>query len=175
MGDADDVAAILRERDEAGFLRLYRAHTPALYRVAMRLLGARSEAEDAVQETWLRAVTRLADFRGQSALRTWLTGITINCCREAWRRRTAGNGRAAPSETGAADDPADALDLARALQRMPEGYREVLVLHDVEGFTHQEIGSLLGVAPGTSKSQLFSARRAMRRLLPDAQGDEGHE
>jgi RNA polymerase sigma-70 factor, ECF subfamily len=174
MGDPDDVAGFLRDRDEAGFLRLYRAHTPALFRVAARLLGERSQAEDAVQETWLRAIAGLPGFRGDSSLRTWLTGIAINCCREALRRRAAAP-QGEPHERGVRAVAEDALDLTRALLRLPEGYREVLVLHDVEGFTHREIGALLAIAPGTSKSQLFLARRALRRLLPDSQGDEGDE
>ncbi len=174
MGDSEDVAAFLRNRDEDGFVRLYRAHTPALFRVVVRLLGEHSQAEDAVQEAWLRAVGRLSSFRGESSLRTWLTGIAINCCREALRRRSA----TPPSAREERSVPAlaeEALDLTRALRSLPEGYREVWVLHDVEGFTHKEVGALLEIAPGTSKSQLFLARRALRRLLPDPQGDEADE
>ncbi len=175
MGDSDDLAAFLRDRDEAGFLRLYRAHTPALFRVVVRMLGERSLAEDAVQETWLRAVRALPGFRGDSSLRTWLTSVAINCCRESLRRRPAALTPAQPEERGASSAAEENLDVSRALLRLPEGYREVLVLHDVEGFTHREIAALLEIAPGTSKSQLFLARRALRRLLPDLQGEEGDE
>jgi len=172
------VNAYLIARDEVSFLELYRAHTPALYRFALLRVGA-DVAEDVIQETWLRAARGLAGFRWQASLRTWLTGIALNLCREHYRRglRLAAvpDSELAPN---AADTPTEAFDLADGVQlrqavlSLAEGYREVLLLHDVEGHTHQEIGTLLDISPGTSKSQLHRARRQLRQLF--AEGEKGH-
>jgi RNA polymerase sigma factor (sigma-70 family) len=161
-GDRGPLQAFLERRDEASFLVLYRRHTPYLYRLALRLLSwRRAEAEDAVQETWLRATGRLAEFRGEASLRTWLAGFAINCCRERLRRteRVPSPGTDRPPAGPAAEDR---LDLERGIAALPDGYREVLVLHDLEGYTHEEIGLHLGIAVGTSKSQLSRARADLR-------------
>ena len=160
------VAAFVRERDETAFRRLYRRETPVLYRVALRFLGGRpSQAEDAVQETWIRAAERLPDFRFESSLRTWLIGILINCCRESRRRELPA--APPPPDDSIPEGPGAAgrLDLERAVADLADGYRHVLVLHDVMGYTHAEVAMLLGIEEGTSKSQLFLARRALRRRL----------
>jgi RNA polymerase sigma-70 factor (ECF subfamily) len=163
--DREAVRSFLARRDEASFLVLYRRHTPYLYRLALRLLaGRRAEAEDAVQETWLRAAARLDAFRGEAALRTWLAGFAINCCRELLRDpRAASDGDDVRAGTVAAAGPD--VDLERAIAALPPGYREVLVLHDVEGYTHEEIAARLEITPGTSKSQLSRARRALRERI----------
>jgi RNA polymerase sigma factor (sigma-70 family) len=166
--DVDDqalAAVYLRRRDEAAFLTLYRRHTPALFGFAMRLCGGRAgEAEEIVQEAWIRAAERLESFRWASSLRTWLSGIAVNCWREQTREPRADQEL---PEGDAADGrpPGERIDLARAVGELPGGYRTVLLLHDVEGFTHEEIANLLGMEPGTSKSQLARARQAMRRRL----------
>ena len=174
------VAAFLRDSEEEAFRRLYAAHTPRLYLWLLRLSGGReAEAQDLLQETWIRAASSLARFRWESALRTWLHGIAINAWREAARARRgpdlpleaeAQERAAAP----AAGDGAGRVDLERAVRRLPEGYREVLLLHDIEGYTHAEIAGLLGIAPGTSKSQLSRARELLRRRLA-AGGTPGQE
>ena len=165
-GDDDDWAAIrafMARRDEGSFLVLYRRHTPYLYRLALRLLGGRrGEAEDAVQETWLRASVRLGEFRGDAALRTWLAGFAINCCRELLRTPP---GTAQADEALAAPFASADVDLERAIAELPHGYREVLVLHDLEGYTHEEIAARLLISAGTSKSQLSRARRALREKI----------
>jgi RNA polymerase sigma-70 factor, ECF subfamily len=159
------VAEYLTRRDEESFVELYRAHTPALFRMAWRLGGlAPADVEDAIQETWLRAARSIAHFRFESTLRTWLTSILINCVRETRRRRK-----------DIADDLAEPMaparsigleiDIERAVASLPPGMREVFVLHDVEGFTHEELAGLLEIHPGTSKSQLFTARRKLREAL----------
>lgn len=114
-----------------------------------------------MQDTWLRATARLHEFRGEASLRTWLAGFTINCCRERWRRREAASG---PPDQAVAPAP-ERVDLERAIASLADGYREVLVLHDLEGYTHEEIAERLGVVPGTSKSQLSKARAALRSAL----------
>ena len=186
--DARLVAQFLTERSEAAFRLLYRAHTPYLFCLALRLLaGRRDEAEDAVQEAWIRATERLAGFAGRSALRTWLAGIVVNCCRELRRRAAARRetperasaaletGSAAPgtpiaaaaADLGGAADAAlaERLDLERLVAALPDGQREVLVLFDLKGWSHDEIGRRLGIPAGTSKSRLFQARRALRQGL----------
>jgi RNA polymerase sigma-70 factor (ECF subfamily) len=173
-GSADDrelVAAFLAGRGEAEFRRLYAAHAPRLYLWLLRLCGGReTEAEDLMQETWLRAAEKLPAFRWESALSTWLGGIGWNAYREASRRapRLAAPPGERADETASASDavePAARFDLERAVRDLPEGYREVLVLHDVEGYTHEEIGRVLEISAGTSKSQLARAREWLRRRL----------
>jgi len=155
------VEAFLAGRDEGVFRELYRRHTPALYLFALRFLGGVvQDAEDAVQECWIRAVESLASFRWQSSFRTWLFGIAVNCSRELLRARPRQLEdltllKAAPGGSGM-------MDLEQLIRRLPDGCREVLVLHDIEGYVHTEIGALLGIAPGTSKHQLFQARRKLR-------------
>lgn len=160
------VEAYLTRRDEGSFQQLYRAHTPALFRMAWRLGGLPAvDVEDVIQETWLRAARRLDQFRFQSALRTWLTSVLINCMHEAKRRRTdAGlDGLAEPATS--AGSPGLRVDIERAVAALPQGMREVFVLFDVEGFTHEEIANVLGIHIGTSKSQLSNARQKLREAL----------
>ena len=157
--------------DERAFAALYDQHTPALYGLALRLAGGDArDAEDVVHEAWMRAVRGFGQFTGRSALRTWLCGIVVNC----WRELRRGRGdRELPlddapepgAEDGELNATYDRLDLERALRALAPGYREVLVLHDVEGYSHEEIAALRGVAIGTSKSQLARARGALRRML----------
>lgn len=158
--------------DEAAFRVLYRRHTPAMYAVALRMLARRvPEAEDAVQEAWLRAVRGLPAFRGESTLRTWLIGITIRCAWELIRGRRPDEVMAA---AGPPASPVVAIDLESAIAQLPPGYRAVLLLHDVEGHTHAEIGALLGIEEGTSKSQLSRARQQVRRHLSAQRPGERH-
>lgn len=160
------VELYVQRRDEDSFLQLYRAHTPALFRMAWRIGGlSMADAEDAVQETWLRAARSLAQFRFQSALKTWLTGVLINCIHEAKRRK---KDVYADSLQEPAVPPRPAglkVDIDRAIASLPPGMREVFVLFDVEGFTHDEIAAALNIHAGTSKSQLFEARRKLRQAL----------
>ena len=172
------VEAFLARRDDATFRLLYRRHAPAIHRFAMARLGEPESAEDVVQEAWIRAVAALPGFRWQSKLRTWLLGITLNCCRDVLRQRRRRVDRdpevilesrpAAPIS-----HPIGSVDLERAIAQLPSGYREVLILHDVENLTHEEISDLLGIRPGTSKSQLSRGRQAVRAWLT-ADGGRTH-
>jgi RNA polymerase sigma-70 factor (ECF subfamily) len=159
----------LARRDEPSFRELYRRHTPALYQLALRFAGWNAhDAEEVVQDTWIRAVEALEKFRWESGFRTWLTGIAINRCRELFRARERENQTVVLDELAqAAADTDDfmCLDLEQAIATLPTGYRQVLVLHDIEGYKHEEIGRLLGIAIGTSKSQLSHARHAVRQSL----------
>lgn len=170
--DRELVRRVADEGDERAFRALYRRHTPALYRFALRTMGGdQTEAEDVVQETWIRGVEGWGEFRWDASLLTWLKAIALNVCRATFRRRNAAWLEAADAEAAARPEhPESRIDLERALTLLPPGYRTVLLLHDVEGYRHDEIAGLLGTTSGTSKSQLFRARRALRRLLaPDTQ------
>jgi RNA polymerase sigma-70 factor (ECF subfamily) len=156
--------------DEEAFRELYRRHTPRLRMIITRLLGAtrRVDVDDVVQETWLAGCRGIHRYAGDAQFSTWLTTIGI---RSAYSRF----GRAAELEMELFDDfpapsgagPASAIDLERALNRLPDRQRAVVVLHDIEGFTHEEIGRHLGIASGTAKATLSHARSALRRLLND--------
>jgi RNA polymerase sigma-70 factor (ECF subfamily) len=162
----DDAELIRRVAagDEEAFRLLYGRHTGAVYSTLLRLVGRTTEASDLMQEAWLRAVRHLALFRGQSAFRTWLTGIALNCYRE-WRRKhtrevvgTDADIRPSPATWG---DELAAIN--QVLSQLPYEHREAIVLHDIEGFTHEEIAAALEIEPGTSKSRLSRARRAFRQ------------
>jgi RNA polymerase sigma-70 factor (ECF subfamily) len=166
--DRSLVEAFLRCRDEQSFVAIYRAHTPALYRMAWRMGGLGPDVVDAVvQDTWVRAARRFETFRFESALRTWLISILVFCVQERRRQHARAAGRLDPPgpEPSVAVAPELALDLERAVARLPHGMREVFLLHDVEGLTHEEIGTCLGIASGTSKSQLSTARARLRHWL----------
>jgi RNA polymerase sigma-70 factor (ECF subfamily) len=166
LSEPPDTGLIERVRsgDEAAFRLLYRRHTPAMYAAALRLLARHtSDAEDAVQEAWLRAVRGLGGFRGDSALRTWLVGIAIRCALEAGRRQQRYQPLGVDGRLSAPSLPH--IDLEQAIAVLADGYRHVLVLHDIEGYTHAEIAGLLDIDAGTSKSQLSRARSAVRKWL----------
>jgi RNA polymerase sigma-70 factor (ECF subfamily) len=163
------VARFVASREEAAFRALYRRHAPFLYRFLLRLSGGDgAAAEEGVQETWIRAAQSLPDFAWRSSLKTWLAGIAIRSWREA--RRTSGREVEFPEEaTLPAARPIRSeiarVDLERALAALPAGYRRAILLHDVEGYTHEEVAELTGVDIGTSKSQLSRARSALRARL----------
>lgn len=160
------VARFLAARDEASFRALYRRHAGAVYGLALRLAGGRAaQAEDVAQESWVRAMRGLGGFRWGSRLSSWLCGIAVNVWRESCREPVGG---------AALDDaivaPRADGDLGRIVAGLPPRARAVLVLHDVEGYTHAEIGALLGIEDGTSKSQLAKARAAVRAALAHGDG-----
>ena len=167
--DRTAVELFLRRRDEVAFLPIFRAHTPMLMMLALRLMrGSKADAEDAVQEAWMRAVRALPRFGWRSSLRTWLCGFVVNCCRELYREQRAESREQRESSTSALCSLLSALpDLERAIAGLPEAAREVFVLHEIHGYTHEEVGGILGIDPGTSKSQLHHARRALRAFLGD--------
>jgi RNA polymerase sigma factor (sigma-70 family) len=168
MSDRELVEAVVINGDERAFRELYRRHTPRLYQLVLRLVESEHDAEDIVQETWIRATEAAANFRWESGFATWLTGIAINRFREMLRKRhrwpAIGLDQVAEPECRP-ESVGERIDLEKALGLLPVGYRTVLVLHDLEGYRHEEIAEQLGIAPGTSKSQLFHARRYVRTLL----------
>jgi RNA polymerase sigma-70 factor (ECF subfamily) len=156
--------------DEAAFRELYGRHTPRLYQFVLRVLGGdEAEAEDVIQETWIRATKNLSSFRWEARFETWLTGIGLNLSRNRLRRSGRTEELRDEDRRGIeARGRDERIDLERAIALLPPGCRTVLILHDLEGFKHREIAEKLGVSEGTSKSQLWSARRQMRQLLGPA-------
>ena len=163
------VEKYLRGQDEMSFRDLYRRHTPGLYALALRLCGSEAEAQDAIQEAWIRACNAFSGFQWRSSLKTWLTGILINCVRELSRKRR--HEEQLPDDCPATITllPGERINLEQAIAGLPRGYRHVLELHDVKGYTHEEISVLLDISVGTSKSQLHHARRAIRTVLQTEQ------
>ena len=154
------------------FDELYRRFAPRVFTLACRMTGSRSQGEDLLQEIFLLVYRKLGSFKGDAALGTWVYRLATNCCLDFLRSRQhkleqasdeldeglppRGEGRRLTTER---------LDLERAIAQLPPGYRAAFVLHDVEGFDHAEVGRLLGIAEGTSKSQVHKARMKMRELL----------
>ena len=170
-----------RDGDDAAIRELYGRYAGRVYAVVRRLAGDDALAEDWAQEAWVRAIRALPSFRGDAQFSTWLHRIAVNSALhgQRWRTRRTSNEIPLPvtvSSEQRQDRPVLRITIERALERLPAGMRQVLVLHDVEGFTHEEIGSVLGITPGTSKSQLFKARAKMRELLGpsvrDAKGEQ---
>jgi len=156
--------------DAAAIRDLYRRHADRVYTIIRRLAGDDALAEDWAQEAWVRVFRALPAFRGEARFTTWLHRIAVNSALHGkrWRERRERYETELPvgiTAEVAPDRPVLRMRLERALENLPERMRRVLVLHDVEGYTHEEIGELLGVTPGTSKSQLFKARARMREML----------
>lgn len=156
--------------DTRAFERLYRTHRPRVHALARRLCSP-DVADELVQDVFVRAWQKLGTFRGEAAFGTWLHRLAVNVCLGARQRAGLARRRFTDDEQPLQQAPAVrrtpelALDLERAIARLPDGMREVLVLHDIEGFTHEEIAAQCGIAVGTSKSQLHRARLALRPML----------
>lgn len=165
-----------RQGDLGAFEELYRTHAGRLYSVAVRMLGNTADAEDLLQEIFLNAHRKLESFRGESSLGTWLYRLATNQCLDYLRSRSARAGQvtdaldddptlADAGSRGLAEQTVTKMDLERALARLPEGCRAAFVLHDIEGLEHREVAEALGIAEGTSKSQVHKARLRLRSLL----------
>ena len=177
---AEDMALVERCRagDLAAFEELYRAHAGKLFSVACRMIGNRTDAEDLLQEIFLSAHRKLDGFRGEAALGTWLYRLATNHCLDYLRSRAARTdqltdaldeepGQFTAGSPGLAEQTVTRMDLERALARLPEGCRAAFVLHDVQGLEHREVAQALGIAEGTSKSQVHKARQRLRTLLSE--------
>lgn len=145
-----------------------------VYALCLRLTGNRRDAEERTQDVFVQAWRRLPSFRGESALSTWLHRLTVNLVlterRSARRRERRVVAVESPESVeravaGSREPFPHGVDLERAIATLPEGAREVFVLHDIEGYTHDDIALLCDIAPGTSKAQLFRARRLLRERL----------
>ena len=144
-----------------------------MFTLACRMTGSRSSGEDLLQEIFLLVYRKLGSFKGEAALGTWVYRLATNCCLDYLRSRQhklelasdALDETLPPPRAPGARRTGERLDLERAIAQLPPGYRAAFVLHDVEGFDHAEVGRLLGIAEGTSKSQVHKARMKMRELL----------
>jgi RNA polymerase sigma-70 factor, ECF subfamily len=167
--------------DADAFAELFHAHKARIYSLCLRMTNNSAEAEDLTQDAFLQVFRKLATFRGESALSTWLYRIAVNTVLMHFRKKTpcrlsldepcAKNGDSKPirREYGTKDNRLagciDRITLSRAIRELPDGYRKVFLLHEVEGYEHQEIAEFLGCSTGNSKSQLHKARLRMRELL----------
>jgi RNA polymerase sigma-70 factor, ECF subfamily len=161
-----------QDGDMAAFESLYREHVGRTYAVALRMLADEAEAEDAVQEIWVRVWERLDSFNGESAFTTWLHRLATNLTLDHLRRRRRLEGRSEPldhpqarAHSARPDRPGDRMDLERAIAALPEGARTMFVLHEVEGLKCREVAELTGKAEGTVKAQLFRARKLLTEAL----------
>ncbi len=172
--DERELIARVRSGDGAAERQLYDAHVERVYRLTYRLAGDDDLAREFTQETFIRAFERLSGFRGEAALSTWLhsiaTSVALNGLRKAKRfraRETDLGDAAGVAGRAARAEPDLKRRLADAINGLPEGYRTVFVMHDVEGYTHEEIGAVLDIEAGTSKAQLSRARAKLRVVLAD--------
>ncbi len=189
LDQADDARLVERAvtGDRAAYERIYRRHADRVFGLCLRLTSNREEAEILTQDAFVKGWLSLAGYAGRGGLGGWLGRIAVNLWRDRWRSRersrrllddlardsglpeTAPGGPPARPAAMTDDERVVPLltgvDLERCIARLPEGARTVFVLHDVEGYTHEDIGDLLGVVPGTVKSQLHRARRLLRGML----------
>jgi RNA polymerase sigma factor (sigma-70 family) len=163
-----DVAAASGDRH--AFERLYRAHVDRVYAICTRMLADRQLAEEVTQDVFVRVWQKLPGFRGESAFSSWLHRVAVNVVLS--RRKRAGvHGARTAHDDALSEAPArpvfvgERLDLDAAIAGLPAGARRIFVLHDVEGFTHDEIGDQLGITSGGSKAQLHRARMLLRAAL----------
>ena len=162
--------------DMAAFEELYRRHNRRVYALCLRMTQNQTEAEDLMQESFIQLFRKIGSFRGDSAFTTWLHRLTVNQVLMHFRKRsvklekTTEEGDTPEQMVMGTGNPnqmpvVDRIALDRAIAQLPPGYRSVFVLHDIEGHEHEEIARMLGVAVGTSKSQLHKARMRLRALL----------
>ena len=165
----------IRAGDGSAFEALYRQHATRLYNLASRMMGAHGDADDLLQDIFLLAYRKLGSFRGESSLGTWLYRLAMNHCLDVLRNRQTRMGQ----QTDSLDEPdappvaspvplvgaVSRIDLERAIESLPPACRAAFLLHDVEGFGHQEVGTMLGISEGTSKSQVHKARMRIRWYL----------
>jgi RNA polymerase sigma-70 factor (ECF subfamily) len=169
--DSDAVDATLAASgDSHAFERLYRGHIARIHSLARRMLSD-DEADEAAQDVFVRAWEKLGTFRGEAAFGTWLHRLAINVIlgrrerRGVYRQRYLEDDGVLDTVPGRRAGPETAMDMENAIARLPDGARQIFVLHDVEGYRHEEIAGMLGLAAGTSKSQLHRARMALRQHL----------
>ena len=168
-GTDNEDAQLAAAGDARAFERLYRGHVGRIHTLARRMTGA-DEAQELTQEIFVRAWDKLKTFRGESAFGTWLYRLAINYILTYRQSRATRRERfeaEADFDTlpARAASPDHRMDFDAALEQLPQGARRILVLHDVEGYKHEEIATLLAITAGTSKAQLHRARMLMRAAL----------
>ena len=177
-----EAVELAQNGDVAAFEYLYRSHSRRVYALCLRMVGNTSDAEELMQEAFLQVFRKIHTFRGDSAFTTWLHRLSVNIVLMRLRKKTvketpledSGGGEdfdEQPKEYGAADlallGSIDRVNLQRAIAQLPPGYKQMFVLHDIQGYEHNEIATILGVSTGNSKSQLHKARVKLRKLLQE--------
>jgi len=171
-----DLTQAAAKGDMAAFEEIYHRHHRRVYSICLRMLQNAFEAEDLTQDVFIQLYRKVGSFRGDSAFTTWLHRLTVNQVLMHFRKRNVKFEKVTeegetPDQivTGTADPErmriVDKIALENAIDQLPEGYKNVFVLHDVEGFEHEEVARILGCSVGTSKSQLHKARLKLRKLL----------
>jgi RNA polymerase sigma-70 factor (ECF subfamily) len=177
-----EAVRLAQQGDERGFERIYRLHSQRVYALCLRMMrGNAAEAEDLTQEAFLQLFRKISTFRGESAFSTWLHRLAFNIVLMRIRRRShqvlsldeilepGENTTGLQKRIGGRDlrlsGSVDRVDLERALEQLPPGYKAVFILHDVQGYEHKQIADIRGCSLGNSKSQLHKARARMRDLL----------
>jgi RNA polymerase sigma-70 factor (ECF subfamily) len=163
-----ELAEACRRGNVRAFERLYQIHSARMKSLAFHLLGSRADAEDTVQEAFLKVCRAAHGFEGHSSLSTWIYRILINCCYDAIRKRQRLAESPAPSDFRAETNVPLKVALQRALNALNERQRMVFLLFEVEGLRHSEIAAVLEVPEGTSRSWLFEAKSQLKRLLTEA-------
>lgn len=172
VGPIDDVVRRAQQGDVQAFESLYHTHAPAVYALCRRMIGDEQQARDLMQDAFVRAWERLTSFRGHSSLGTWIHRLAVNVVLEHLRSskrdalRMIDDADEAVFGGRSIDGQLDArMDIDTAMAQLPTGARTVFELHDRQGYSHDEIAQMMGIAPGTARAQLFRARRALTRLL----------
>jgi RNA polymerase sigma-70 factor (ECF subfamily) len=172
-----DLVERCRRGEPGAFEELYRLHASRVYNLACRFAGSQVDGEDLLQDVFVQIFRKLGSFKGDAALGTWIYRLATNICLDYVRSR---EGKARQMTDQLADEAAvpvrresrpmraERIDLERAIANLPLGYRAAFVLHDVEGFEHHEVADMLGIAEGTSKSQVHKARLRIREYLGGA-------
>jgi RNA polymerase sigma-70 factor, ECF subfamily len=176
-----EVIGLAQQGDAAAFEHLYETHNRRVFALCLRMVRDPAEAEDLTQEAFLQVYRKIRTFRGESNFSTWLHRVAVNIVLMKLRRKkrtevsleenTEGdeNSASAHSEFGEADlrltGSIDRINLQRAIEKLPPGFKSIFILHDIQGYKHEEIGEILGCSAGNSKSQLHKARMRLRALL----------
>jgi len=178
-----DAIRLAQTGDAAAFEHLYQIHSRRVYALCLRMVGNPADAEDLVQEAFLQLFRKIGTFRGESAFSTWLHRMTVNVVLMRLRKKALPTDsleetmepdaeNAGPKRDVGAPDlrlsgAVDRVNLERSIEKLPPGYRSVFVLHDVQGYEHNEIAGIMGCSVGNSKSQLHKARTRLRELLQE--------
>jgi len=159
------MAELCQRGDRRGYEQLYAAHSARMKSIAWNMLRNRQDAEDAVQETFLKVQRSIHTYNGQASFSTWVYRILVNTCTDTQRSRQRQTEELPENLTGRSPNVPLRIALERALGRLSERHRTVFLLAEVEGLTHAEIASILNIPLGTSKGWLFEARRELQRML----------
>lgn len=156
----------------SAYKELYDQHKEIMYNTAWRMLRNVADAEDALQETFIRIFKALPGFKGECKLSTWIYKILLNTCFSVLKQKKSSAERGLnllrdelPNSTELHENPLNNIILEQEISSLPVGYRSVFVLHEVEGFSHEEIAEMLEITVGTSKSQLFKAKKMLQKRL----------